>query len=167
MLCFSHVVFVDWCSNMHVHVREHQLPFAGLSPQKGRIVEIAAMELESRDSMQTLVNIAPAVVCCSSPRAWVMNITKSVSSAADSGMRPLRQVPWKATNVHRITTQMVHDPSLPTMRCASTQQHALCLHPPACPSRSRGRPPHCAGRRRGSSWTLSRATVARKAWCQC
>jgi DNA polymerase III epsilon subunit-like protein len=42
---------------------------AGLSPQKGRIVEIAAMELESGDSMQTLVNIAPAVVRSSSPEA--------------------------------------------------------------------------------------------------
>jgi hypothetical protein len=26
------------------------------------------------------------------------------------------QVPWKTTAVHGITTQMVHDPSLPTMR---------------------------------------------------
>ena len=35
---------------------------AGLSSRKGRIVEIAAMDLDSGECMQTLVNIFPEVV---------------------------------------------------------------------------------------------------------
>ncbi|EIE26488.1 P-loop containing nucleoside triphosphate hydrolase protein [Coccomyxa subellipsoidea C-169] len=65
------------------------LETTGFPSKKSRILEIAALEMDSQKGMQTLVNIFPHTV--------------------------------PNSEIHGITTEMVHDPSLPTSREAVQQ----------------------------------------------